>query len=57
MYASVIYKDEVEIHINDDGASVMLATCNDIKKAMIIVDLLNATCCFSRVAHTALSTK
>lgn len=48
MFASVEYRSKVEIRINDgEGASILLAHCNDIEKARQIVDLMNESCQFT----------
>ena len=48
-FASVEYHSKVEIRINDgEGASILLATCNDIEKARQIVDLMNEYCRFTK---------
>lgn len=48
-FASVEYHHHITIRINDgEGASILLATCNDIEKARQIVDLMNESCQFTK---------
>ncbi len=48
MFASVEYHSQIQIRLNNDGESVVIATCKTIEVARQIVDLLNENCQFSR---------